>query len=306
MALASTAVNLREYSLPIQCLDALKILKRIPAASLCVYNLQDEPREPASDWSLTQLAAPSRAIWECPIRILQDLTHLTIDNGGHLGNITLLFHHCAQLQALHIVLRPDSPMDLYAALEAHPSALPHLTHLKLQLTRPAVITTEREALAGFIRTKKRLRCLDYSDASTTVELAPVLTAIRSLSSLEVLGLDLCLEDVGRGQCDSLRDAMPDGLRALRLWLEYMDLVPEDNEWDDWYWATLPKLAFAHVDDDGSLPMVDWPDIAVPTNTFELGEPWPSTKVLFRTAEDFGCEDWEWLMRGHAQVDEFDY
>lgn len=30
-------------------------------------------------------------------------------------------------------------------------------------------------------------------------------------------------------------------------------------------------------------------------------PWPLSKVRFRTADDFGCADWEWLFR-HHQLD----
>jgi len=341
MALASTAVNLREYTLPIQSLVASKILKRLPASSLCIYNLPDDSFELQTDLydvyrsffppllesrsgSLTQLTAPSQAIWECPLRILQELTHLTIENGSHLGNITLLFHHCAQLQVLRIDSRVDSPTELYTALAVHPSALPHLTHPKLQLTYPLVVT-EFESLGGFIRTKKRLRCLDYSDESSTLqELSPVLLAIQSLSDLEVLGLHIWLEDIGRMTCDLLRGTTPHGINALRLWFEYGDLNPEENAWDG-LWATLLKLAFAHIVDDASLPIVEWSDIAVVNKSLrlvgrrsclcqvvrtgdevELSKPWPITKAQFRTTEDFECEDWAWLMRGHALVDELDY
>ena len=31
---------------------------------------------------------------------------------------------------------------------------------------------------------------------------------------------------------------------------------------------------------------------------EFGPCWPLDKVVFRTKEDFGCEDWEWLFRWH--------
>ncbi|KAH9912459.1 uncharacterized protein B0H18DRAFT_1053817 [Fomitopsis serialis] len=340
MALASTAVNLREYTLPIQCLGALSALKRLPASSLCIYNLDEsfemEP-DPYEEYrtscpsllesrrgSLTQLTAPSQAIWECPIHILQDLTHLTIENGGDLSNITLLFHHCTQLQALHIVSRFDSPTEFYIALAAHPSALPHLTHLKLQLMCP-VVAAELESLGGFIRTKKKLRCLDYDDEGSTLqELSPLLFAIQSLSGLEVLGLYMWLHDIGRTMCDLLRGTIPHGLKALRLWFGYIELDPEDNAWDG-LWATLPKLAFAHIVDDASLPIVELSDIVVANKSLrlvgrrsclcqvvrtgdevELSKPWPLTKVQFRTTEDFECEDWEWLMRGHALVDERDY
>ena len=31
---------------------------------------------------------------------------------------------------------------------------------------------------------------------------------------------------------------------------------------------------------------------------EYGPCWPLEKVKYRTVEDFGCADWEWLLRWH--------
>lgn len=31
----------------------------------------------------------------------------------------------------------------------------------------------------------------------------------------------------------------------------------------------------------------------------LSPPWSLTKTMFRSVEDFGNEDWEWLTRGHS-------
>lgn len=33
------------------------------------------------------------------------------------------------------------------------------------------------------------------------------------------------------------------------------------------------------------------------------ERWPYSRVQFRTRDDFGCEDWEWLLRHHGEDNE---
>ncbi len=38
-------------------------------------------------------------------------------------------------------------------------------------------------------------------------------------------------------------------------------------------------------------------------TAELGEHWAHSRVQFRTRDDFGCEDWEWLLRHHGEDNE---
>lgn len=342
-ALTVTAVCLREYHLPIQCLDALPALKKSRASSLCLYSLNQGPWEAelqsygahrssfaslleAHRGSLTQLSAPSQAVWECPPHILQGLTHLTIDDTGALSNPDLLFRHCTRLESLRITLRSVSSgsPEFYATIAANPAVLPHLTHLKLLLVTPLNVTVD--ALASFIRLKKKLRCLDYSDQCTTVEvLSPVLEdAIRSLSNLEILGLGLAFEVLGQEQLRLLRHTIPKGVTALRLWLEYDDLADEeDRSWAE-LWTGLPKLTFAHIDDDGTLPIITIEDLAdvIPSlrlvgrcsrfhevyctdDGVTLGEHWSDTKVQFRTVEDFGCEDWEWLMRGSTLLDGYD-
>ncbi|KAH9912463.1 uncharacterized protein B0H18DRAFT_1053829 [Fomitopsis serialis] len=334
-ALAATAVCLREYQLPIQCLSALPALKRLPASSLCLYfpeqySLEEELHWPCDVYrssfasllearrgSLTQLTAPNQAVWECPPHILRGLTHLTIDDVGHSSNLDLISPHCTRLESLQIILHLDFTSELCVALAANPAAFPHLTYLKL-LSDDFVDGTRVNAVASFIRPKTKLRCLDFNGQCSTVEeLSPVLDAIRSLSDLEILGLDVGLGRFGQETIDLLRCTIPKGVTALRLGLDYDDLAaPGGYSWAE-LWAGLPKLTFAHIGDVETRSVTSIPDLADAIASLRLvghcsrfhevyraddgvtlGEPWSATKVQFRTVEDFGSKDWEWLMRGH--------
>ncbi|TFY53574.1 hypothetical protein EVJ58_g9378 [Rhodofomes roseus] len=101
-----------------------------------------------------------------------------------------------------------------------PSALPLLTHLKINVEFPWG-ETRYDALAGFIRSKKKLRCLDFGEASVYLTmLAPVLSAIESLSGLEVLGLDITVDAFGEAESAYLQRIIPKTVTALRLELGY--------------------------------------------------------------------------------------
>jgi len=337
--LASTCTRLREYDLPIQSLGALHALKQSPATNIALYAIQRQSWDTHSQafdayrshitllleerrGLLARLTAPSRAIWDCPIHVLQGLAHLTIDDASHLGNITLLFHHCERLESLQIVLHDedDPPSDLFVALAANPNTLPHLTHLKLY--SPPANATELSAFGSFLQTKKKLRCLDFSDDQSTVDdLSPIMSAIRSLPDLEVLGIHLGFHVDGEAQFRALKRALPGALTALRLWLDYSPSdLDQDCSWID-LWTGLPKLAFTHIDDNEHCPIVETLELATACTSLRLvghgscfrdvermndevtlSDSWSQTKVEFRTAADFGNQDWEWLMRYYSVQD----
>lgn len=228
-------------------------LTRLPIASLSVYpSYQDDSAsESAEDeyrrfrapllllldghrGSITRLSIFSSALWDCPIHILQDLEELWIYTARDLSNATLLFHHCARLKSLSVHTSYEVPvLDIVAefidVLAAHPTGLPGLTHFKL---RTAEVSREQfEHLARFVGEKKKLRCLDCcSLCHSTEEMWPLLSALRSLPCLEVLGLDLPFIAVTTEYYQVLRRMFPEGITALRLNFEYDDYaddVPAD-------------------------------------------------------------------------------
>ena len=40
----------------------------------------------------------------------------------------------------------------------------------------------------------------------------------------------------------------------------------------------------------------WVEREPETRRVAYGECWPLSKVYYRTAEEFGCEEWEWLLK----------
>ncbi|KZT64729.1 NAD(P)-binding protein [Daedalea quercina L-15889] len=317
--MVSSCKRLNKIVLPLQSLTALKALGRLPVTSLSVSSAYSGDRGGVVDvypryrapvvallgayrGSLAELAAPSDAIWECPVDVLQGLTQITIHTAKRL-NITRLFDHCARLQSLHIIIEDDMPGTI-AALAANPAALPDLTHLKLSMCAPMNMGQDSVGkVASFIRSKKKLRCLDYT--------------LRSLPSLEVLGFDLAYEELTTQAFLDLKRAIPDSLTALRLTFSY-DGTEVMNDYS--LWAGIPKLAFAHVKDVQLQPFVTTHGLAVAAKSLQLVgcysdihevqrtgnevtlcQPWSDTKIEFRTVADFGCEDWEQLMRGHELV-----
>ena len=182
--------------------------------------------------SLTQLTIFSRALWEFPIHTLQGLEQLSIYSATNLSNTTLLVHHCARLKSLSVQIDiENAASQFYAVLAAHPKALPNLARFKLHTTEIQASESDMESLAEFISEKKKLRCLDCSSHSHTVEgMQPLLRVLRSLPCLEVLGLDLHCAVVTQELYQALKRALPEGLTALRLdfgYDDYADEVPED-------------------------------------------------------------------------------
>ncbi|KAH9925765.1 uncharacterized protein B0H18DRAFT_1008149, partial [Fomitopsis serialis] len=296
----------------IQCLSALPALKRLPASSLCcIFRSKFFGRE--LHWPCEYTARPSHHY----LSPQSSLTQLTAPNRR---NLDLISPHCTRLESLQIILHLDFTSELCVALAANPAAFPHLTYLKL-LSDDFVDGTRVNAVASFIRPKTKLRCLDFNGQCSTVEeLSPVLDAIRSLSDLEILGLDVGLGRFGQETIDLLRCTIPKGVTALRLGLDYDDLAaPGGYSWPNCHAAVagLPKLTFAHIGDVETRSVTSIPDLADAIASLRLvghcsrfhevyraddgvtlGEPWSATKVQFRTVEDFGSKDWEWLMRGH--------
>ena len=76
-------------------------------------------------------------------------------------------------------------------------------------------------VVDFILSKKKLRCLDFSDIRIRAAgLLPLVRALRSLPGLEVLGVDLGYSELTAQAFRDLKRAMPRSLTALRLWFNY--------------------------------------------------------------------------------------
>ena len=91
------------------------------------------------------------------------------------------------------------------------------------------------------------------------------------------------------------------------------------------WTSLPKLAFAYVSDTAGLPLIETRELATQAKGLQLvghralfreitrmgeevvfGSYWSETKVQFPTVNEYGDEDWLWLMKGHELIVQFNY
>lgn len=184
---------------------------------------------------LTHLEIPGYTAWSIPQATLQHLVHLGIRQASNLDKVTVFFENCVRLESLWISSEgdPSQTSVLLTALAANPEAFRHLTHLKLALAAPpddddggTAAINELQKLTPFLLSKKKLRCLDWSEPWGSIEfMRPLLGSLSSLPQLEVLGLDLtCDHDDAAEMLKSgmLNQYIPKSLTALRLWVDYFD------------------------------------------------------------------------------------
>ena len=192
-----------------------------------------------SQTPLTKLSVPGQTTALSPLwSVMKNLTHLALRNARHLRYVDGVFEHCVQLESLWISCRGHEEKHeitgLFEVLEAHPHVLPHLTHLKL--TIHGAYDLPMSALAAFVASKKRLRCLDWDDVTVTAtELLPLVTVLPTLPELQVLGLHLRVDDnmVDWVQSGALNAFIPECATALRFGFGYSyEHVPYGRCWGE--------------------------------------------------------------------------
>ena len=62
------------------------------------------------------------------------------------------------------------------------------------------------------------------------------------------------------------------------------------------WDIISPLLLGHLELLGYNYEVRWVLRDADTGSVSFTDTWPLARVLFRTADDFGCEEWEWLLR----------
>lgn len=188
---------------------------------------------------LTALSVSGEAAtMSCPMPTLRNLTHLALRKTRHLRTIDSVLEHCVRLESLWVDLSSgrSEGLALFRSLQAHPDALPHLTHLKLIIMFDAP-GLSMDILAAFIAPKKHLRCLDWQDGHvTTAQLLPLLTVLPSLPALEVLGLHLFPRDnsmVEGMRAGALNAFIPERVTALRFRISYgRHTAPRGRCWEE--------------------------------------------------------------------------
>lgn len=169
--------------------------------------------------ALVQLAAPCAAVKDYPPHVLSNLTyfHLQYEMEDTTDGFHFMCESCSQLQSLKITC--FRPVGFLAAVGENPAALPRLPYLKIW-TFEGLNTAQRDGLIIFVESKKRLRCFDYSDdcSSNAQTIVPLLSALRSLPTLRVMGIDVAIGN--EGVFRTFIDHIPRHVTALRLSIEY--------------------------------------------------------------------------------------
>ncbi|KAI0692126.1 hypothetical protein C8T65DRAFT_670052 [Cerioporus squamosus] len=239
-------------------------------------------------------------------------------------DIGIVLTHFPRLRSLVLVSVTHQHV---AAFAAHPTALPLLDSFDVSARYYVAVSH----FAEFILAKRdRLRRLNVMCCDASLEL---LDLLPRLPRLEVLGLDLWCFEWTAAQHERLDGSLPSGLTALLLWVGVEECAVSKVEWA----RLLQKraaLRYFHVlpetsrDADVSAELLEHrpPSLELvglgsklrwvvrsetesesgcksagdrdDADVCAYSAPWSLAKVWFRTVEDFGDRDWEWLLRGH--------
>ncbi|OJT03105.1 hypothetical protein TRAPUB_6333 [Trametes pubescens] len=273
--------------------------------------------------TVLRLSVLGDSVWDTPLRVLSGLYELSLQRPQSLDKLSVVFQHCSQLRTLNVLIdNVACKPQFIAALKAAPDALPHLTSFKFIACSRGAFNIDPDLFAAFLKDKKAMRRLDltfYNPFKDIADYTRFLDMFASLPQLEVLGLVLKGEKFTREHLQLFDERLPLGLSALLLSWEFRSVV--DIQKEDWI-AMLKRrlsLAYLHVlDPRGSLdlcklllkdhpPALQFVGYGSCLGTFErnfatgeaaYGPVWDEETAGFRTVEDFGCEDWEWLLRNH--------
>ncbi|PIL26343.1 hypothetical protein GSI_12099 [Ganoderma sinense ZZ0214-1] len=223
--------------------------------------------------------------------------------------------------------------EFVGVLRAHPTAFPHLAAFKLM--GAWFWADQMEAVAAFLRGRKGLRRLDLMNDKWTRwdgdgiidDLCPVLEILHGLPRLEVFGFDMRGVQLTQDDMRCLEMCIPGSVTALAVTVFAESSKAQAEDWRRFI-TGLDSLRYLHIlsvygqergdiEDvlSGSpLPFLElfgynqdmhWAchENNSDAGTVELGERWPYSRVQFRTRDDLGCEDWEWLLRHHGEDNE---
>ncbi|PIL26349.1 hypothetical protein GSI_12105 [Ganoderma sinense ZZ0214-1] len=274
--------------------------------------------------TMRRLAVVGDAIWRCSIQSMANLQELEVVLPRTAEGLGLVFEHCRSLRSLTMFTRARD--EFLSALQGNPNALPDLRALKfIYWSNQDVFGGHHaQSLAGFIENKRSLVSLDVEIRGQGYEACdkPLLEAIARLPHLEILGFTLVRSAWAPGDIQFFRERLPQRLRALRLsvCLDQAGNVVFPREWCDLI-KSLPSLRYLHVFDRLGTSDLHPQFLLYPPPSLDLfgfgaflrwiirirsdgqglhrwkySPCWPLPKVKFRSAEDFGCAGWEWLLR----------
>ncbi|PIL26342.1 hypothetical protein GSI_12098 [Ganoderma sinense ZZ0214-1] len=258
-----------------------------------------------------------------------------------VDGLDAVFTHCTALRSLTFCVSSDNGVDeaVTEALRTYPSALPHLTSLKLHhRTGFPRGTAPAQDIADFVLGHPGLRRLDVVLGPSALAFyggCPLMWALPKLPALAVLGFDFYPAYLVRGLVQFLDLNLPRALSALHM---YARVGQADMSTDDWavFFEERNALRFINVvcDKAESVGLRDVlfrrPPRALELLGFNFGmhavsrvpatgkpvfaEPWSWPKTFHASLDRSGSgsgggedgeEDWEWLLRHHGHNDKID-
>ncbi|RDX43342.1 hypothetical protein OH76DRAFT_1390660 [Lentinus brumalis] len=327
----SSGHGLRDLSLPCSdmTLSCLTMFKRVQTlrihplhdAQLYSHDLSVAAGLKANEGTLAHLTLFGDTIWTCPVRSLLRLQELELIFLQALDGFDSILTQCADLRYLTLGLAEDTVKNFMQLLQSHPTAFPRLTAFKL--LHAEVNDLDTYPLHVFLQTKKELRMFDLGWEGDDIEEAGVPLPLRELlcelPALEVVGLTVTGEWMDPEDIYVFAQHLPSHISALILRLFVIFSMPSPEFYD--MLAKLTSLRFLYIVDHQEEPgEVKQQILANPPSSLQLfgygselrwlerdpqngmpkdSAPWPISKVRFCTAEDFGCADWEWLLRHHV-------
>ncbi|KAI0640855.1 hypothetical protein C8Q79DRAFT_1106951 [Trametes meyenii] len=297
--------SLHTLSLGAETLCQLPLLRGRAGVTVMQSYLEQAPR------TLVSLSVQGDALWNAPVDLLSNIRELYLADPSTLNGLHLVFQNCSQLRGFGMLIGSQTKVSLHSVLEENRHALPHLTSFKL-LYYGRTGLNESNSLFTFLRDKMQLRRLDikFSEATASFHTA-LLDLIGGLTKLEVVGLQVV-------NFQRVYKQLPPGLTALLLHPSMAEL--EDNPQATWteLLVKLRSLRYLHVlgsyesigvrdavakDSCPSLellgtgPELSWTQRDA-NSELAFSKAWNYWTVAMRTIDDFGCADWEWLLRGH--------
>ncbi|KAJ8502097.1 hypothetical protein ONZ51_g147 [Trametes cubensis] len=274
---------------------------------------------------LSRLWTYEDAIWDAPVRIFDHLQDLFILLPSTLDGLGFVLHHCLDLRSFGLLLDEDMTSSLRAAFQDAPDSLPNLTSFKLIVGITLDTCEVAEPLVNFLRKKTRLRRLDLELISRqgNYRLSPFLNILTSLTHLEILGIrlvDLDHDYLTHTNMKLLDSKLPLGLTALLLHLDIGDMQDDIHQRLIAMFKRRSKLRYLHILDAEAIfdlkqqlledhppslelvgygPYLRWLEQDPETGFPAYSPPWRRSQVMFRGVHEFGCEDWEWLLRGRG-------
>ncbi|PCH37042.1 hypothetical protein WOLCODRAFT_140692 [Wolfiporia cocos MD-104 SS10] len=324
--LANSCPFLRELAVPLSSslrlplpgLKRLRSLQLYRTESLLEPNHESESlviREAirSNQQTLRKLQIQGQDLRHIPPSELGHLTELTImDIGGaRLGEIVSSLVH---LQFLSV--EPDLFIEggVFDAFAKKPSSLPRLRTLKVMGATDAYHRfngSEIAILAQFLEKRVSMRRLDVCIACDWEDLAPLLHVLPGLKDLTVLGMHFRTDKLTHEIANQLRHFIPRRTNALRLSMSTTNNADRGVVLE--LLSALTMLEFVYLR-GWPPPRLTVEEIAKAAQRVKLAglngrfyhierservhisSPWSAHKTYYREAGDFGCEDWEWLMR----------